>query len=60
MNSVTQQDKKSIYRSLLHFFTLTMKCQKQKAKNKIPFKIVSKKKKYLGTNLNKDKPKPLY
>ena len=45
MNSVTQQDIKSIYRNQLYFLALTMKYQKQKAKNKIPFKMVLKKKK---------------
>lgn len=57
MNSVTQQDIKSIYRNQLYFLALTMKYQKQKAKNKIPFKMVLKKKKKknnLGVNLAKE------
>ena len=33
-----------IYRNQLYFLALTMKYQKQKAKNKIPFKMVLKKK----------------
>ena len=42
------------YRNWLHFFTLTMKYQKGNVKKIIPFKITSKKIKYLGINLTKE------
>ena len=44
---------KLIYRSLLHFYTLTTKI-KSKIKETIPFTITSKRIKYLGTNLPKE------
>ena len=40
-NSVKWQDIRLIYLNLLHFFILTMKYQKEKAKKKIPFKTAS-------------------
>ena len=48
MNSVKLQDTKLIHRNLLHFYTLTMNDQKEKL---IPFKITTKRIKYLGINL---------
>ena len=44
---------------MLHFYTLTTKEQKEKLRKKIPFAIVSKRRKYLGINLPK-KAKDLY
>ena len=35
MNSAGHQDTRLIYRNLLHFFTLTMKYQKEKVKDNI-------------------------
>ena len=49
---------KLIYRNLLHFYTLTMKCKK-KIKETIIFTITSKRIKYLGINLPKE-AKELY
>ena len=42
------QDKKSIFRNLRHFCTPTMKFQKQKLGEKIPFAIAIRKIRYLG------------
>ena len=47
MNSVRQKDKKLIYKNLFHLFISTMNYQKEKAKKKFVFKIMSKKPKYL-------------
>ena len=44
MNSAREQDTRSTYRNLLHFFTLTMKHQKRKVNKKTPFEMASKKK----------------
>ena len=46
MNLVMLQDTKSIYRNLLHFYTLTTNYQKDKLREKIPFTITSKRIKY--------------
>ena len=45
---------KIIYRNLLHFYTLTMKGQKEKCKETIPFITASRRTKYLGKNLPKE------
>ena len=58
MNIVKLQDIKLIYRNPLHSYTLTMRKQKEKLR-KIPFTIVMKRIKYLGTNLPKE-TKDLY
>ena len=42
-----------MHRNLLHSYTLTMKDQKEKFKETIPFTITSKRMKYLGINLRK-------
>ena len=43
----------SIFRNKKHFFTLTMKYQKQKEKNN-PLGMATRKIKYLGINLTKE------
>ena len=58
MNSVKLQDTSLIYRNLLLFYTLIMNYQKEKAeKKKIPFKIASKRIKYLGINITNEAKK---
>ena len=54
MNLVMSHVTKLIHRNLLHFYTLTMKDQKEKFEKKIPFTIASKRIKYLGINLPKE------
>ena len=54
MNLAKQQDTKSIFRNWKHFCTPTMKYQKQKSGEKIPFDITTRKIKYLGINLTKE------
>ena len=59
MNLAKQLDTKSILRNQKHFCTPTMKLQKQKSGEKIPFDIQTRKIKYLGINLTKEE-KDLY
>ena len=56
---VKLQNTKLIYRYLLQLYTKTMKYKKRKVKGTISFTIVSKRIKYLGTNLPKE-AKDLY
>ena len=58
MNLAKLQDTKSVHRSHLHFYTLTMRKQKE-IKETIPFTIAMKRIKYLGINLPKE-TKDLY
>ena len=53
MNLAKKLDTKSILRNQRHFCTPTMKHQKQKPGEKIPFDIATRKIKYLGINLTK-------
>ena len=53
MNIVKLQDIKLIHRNPLHFYTLTMKKQKE-IKETMPFTIATKIIKYLGINLPKE------
>ena len=53
MNMAIQWDTKSIFRNQRHFFTPTMKYQKQKS-GKNSFDIATRKIKYLGINLTKE------
>ena len=48
------QDTKPIFRNRRHFCTPTMKYQKQKSGNKIPFATATRKINYLGINLTKE------
>ena len=50
MNVVKLKDTKSIYRNLLLFYTLTVKCQKGKLRKTMSCTIASKRK-YLGMKL---------
>ena len=59
MNLAKLQDTKSIQRNHLHFYTLTMKNQKEKLRNQSQSLLQQKKIKYLGINLPK-KTKELY
>ena len=59
MNLVKLQDRKSIHRKLLHFYTLTTKDPEREIKEAIPFTITSKSIKHLGINLPKE-TKDLY
>ena len=54
MNLVRLQDIKLAHRNLLHFYTLTMKNQKEKLKKPVPFTTASKWIKHLGINLPKE------
>ena len=54
MTTVKLQDIKSTHRNPLHSYTLTMRKQKEKLREKIPFTIVMKRIKYLGINLPKE------
>ena len=54
MNIVNLQDRKLIHRNPLHFYTLTMKKQKE-IKETMPFTIATKIIKYLGIYLPKEK-----
>ena len=54
MNLAKQLDTKSILRNQRHSCTPTMKLQKQKPGEKIPFSIATRKIKYLGINLTKE------
>ena len=54
MNIVRLQDIKLIHRNPMHSYTLTMRKQKEKLREKIPFTIVMKRIKYLGRNLPKE------
>ena len=58
MNLTKLQDTKSTHRNHLHFYILTIKNQKE-IKESIPFTIATKRIKYLGINLLKQK-KELY
>ena len=44
MNVVKLKDTKSIYRNVLLFYTLTVKCQKGKLRKTMSFTIASKRK----------------
>ena len=59
MNIVRLQDIKLIHRNPMHSYTLTMRKQKEKLREKIPFTIATKTIKYLGINLLKE-TKELY
>ena len=59
MNIVKLQDIKSTHRNPLHSYTLTMRKQKEKTKETIPFTIAMKRIKYLGIYLPKE-TKDLY
>ena len=52
MNLAKLQDTKSIHRNNLHYYRLTMKCQKEKLRNQSRF--ATKRIKYLGINLPKE------
>ena len=54
MNSAKLQDIKSMYRNLLHFYTPTMKQQKNKSRNRFPFIIAPETIRNLGINLTKE------
>ena len=54
MNTVKLQDIKLIRRNPLHSYTLTMRKQKEKTKETIPFTIAMKRIKYLGIYLPKE------
>ena len=54
MNLAKQPDTKSILRNQRHSCIPTMKLQKQKSGEKIPFVIATRKIKYLGINLTKE------
>ena len=45
---------KSIHRSHLHFYILTMKNQKKQLRNQSKFTVATKRIKYLGINLPKE------
>ena len=59
MNIVKLQDRKLTHRNPLHSYTLTMRKQKKKLREKIPFIIAMKRIKHLGINLPKE-TKDLY
>ena len=59
MNSVKLQDTKLIHKNLLHFYTLTMKDQKEKLGKQSHLPLHQKRIKYLGINLPKE-AKDLY
>ena len=59
MNLAKLQDTKSIHRNHLHFYTLTMKNQKEKLRNQSHSPLQQKRIKYLGINLPKE-TKELY
>jgi len=59
VNLAKLKDTKSIHRNHLHFYILTMKNQKKKIKESIPFTIATNIIKYLGINLPKE-TKELY
>ena len=59
MNIIKLQDIKSTHRNPLHSYTLTMRKQKEKIKETIPFTIAIKRIKYLGIYLPKE-TKDLY
>ena len=54
MNSVKLQDSKLIYRSLLHFYTLTTNYQKEKLRKQFHAPMHQKRIKYPGINLPKE------
>ena len=54
MNLAKQLDTKSILRNQRHSCIPTMKHQKQKSGEKIPFDIATRKINYLGINLTKE------
>ena len=59
MNLAKSQDTKLIHRDRRHFYTLTIKEQKEKLRKQSPFTIASKRIKYLGVNLPQE-TKDLY
>ena len=59
MNIIKLQDIKLIQRNPLHSYTLTIRKQKEKLREKIPFTIATKRIKYLGIYLPKE-TKDLY
>ena len=59
MNLVTLQDTKLIHQNLFAFLYTNNELSEREIKKTIPFKIISKRIKYLGTNLTK-KRKDLY
>ena len=59
MNLPTLQNKKSLHKNHLHFYTLTMKNQKEKLRNQSHSLLQQKRIKYLGINLPKE-TKELY
>ena len=54
MNLAQEWDTKSILRNQRHFYTPTMKYQKQKSGKKNPFDVAPRKIKYLGINITKE------
>ena len=61
MNIVKLQDIKLTHRNPLHSYTLTMRKQKEKeVKETIPFTIATKRIKYLGIYIPKEKERPMY
>ena len=61
MNLVKLKVTKLIHRNLLHFYTLTMKDQKEKLKRQFRSPLHQKKKKrYLGINLPKKTKDPSF
>ena len=54
MNSIMLQDTKSIYRTLLHFYTLITNYQKEKLQKIIAFTNATKRINFLGINLIKE------
>ena len=61
MNIVKLQDIKLTHRNPLHSYTLTMRKQKEKeVKETIPFTIATKRIKYLGIYIPKEKKRPMY
>ena len=59
VNSAKAEDKKSVYKKILYFYTLIMNYHKEKLKNTIPFIIASKRIKYPRINIT-TKVKGLY
>ena len=59
MNLAKLQDIQSIHRNNLHFYILTIKKSERAIKESIPFTIATKRTKYLGINLPKER-KELY
>ena len=59
MNLAVLQDTKSIHRNHLHFYVLTM-TNKREIKESNPFTIATKRIKYLGINVPKEKKRTVH